>query len=58
MFNGYNDGYMGEGYYEEDLDKEYIEFMEGKDGLEDADRQGASKSDIRIHTRNIRPKIS
>lgn len=54
MFNGYNDGYMGEGYYEEDLDKEYIEFMEGKDGLEDADGQGTSKSDIRIHTRNTR----
>ena len=58
MFNGYNDGYMGEGYYEEDLDRQYLEIMEGKDGLEDADGQGASKSDTRIHARNIRQKIS
>ena len=58
MFNGYNDGYMGEGYYEEDLDRQYLEIMEGKDGLEDADGQGTSKPDIRIHTRNIRQKIS
>lgn len=54
MFNGYNDGCMGEGYYEEDLDRQYLEIMEGKDGLEDANKQGASKSDIRIHTRNTR----
>ena len=54
MFNGYNDGYMGLSWYEEELDKEYIEFMEGKDGLENVDKQRTSKSDIRIHTRNTR----
>lgn len=46
MFNGYNDGFMGLSWYEEELDRQYIEIMEGKDGLEDADGQGTSKSDI------------
>lgn len=28
MFYGYNDGYMGLAWYEEDLDRQYLEDME------------------------------
>lgn len=43
---GYNDGFMGLSWYEEELDRDYMEWYEQDDikdvqnGLKDDDRQG------------------
>ena len=56
MFYGYNDGYMGLAWYEEDLDNEYKE-RTGY-GFDGTNESGIGANDLRNDPRNNQQKTT